>query len=71
MILISPSEPIELRQALGAVNNALCEGLGADILAPTPKGLLGYPTQGNAVRFSGLTGGRKIVPGATVISQRR
>ena len=41
MILISPSEPIELRQALGAVNNVLCEGLGADIIASTPKGLLG------------------------------
>jgi ERCC4-type nuclease len=41
MILISPSEPIALRQALEAANNPLCEEKGADILAPTGKGLLG------------------------------
>jgi ERCC4-type nuclease len=41
MILISPSEPMVLRQALEATNSPLCEEKGADILAPTRKGLLG------------------------------
>jgi len=41
MMLISPSEPVELRHSLGASNNPLCEEKGADILAPTGKGLLG------------------------------
>lgn len=41
MILMSPSEPVELRKALQATNNPLCEEKGADILAPTGKGLLG------------------------------
>ena len=41
MILISPSEPVELRQALKATNSPLCEKLGADVLAPTIKGLVG------------------------------
>lgn len=41
MILISPSEPAELREALGAISSPLCEEKGADILAPTGKGLLG------------------------------
>jgi len=41
MILISPSEPGELRDALDATSSPLCEEKGADILAPTGKGLLG------------------------------
>jgi len=41
MILVSPSEPAELREALGATSSPLCEEKGADILAPTGKGLLG------------------------------
>ena len=41
MILVSPSEPAELREALSAVSSPLCEEKGADILAPTSKGLLG------------------------------
>ena len=41
MILMSPSEPVELRKALQATNNPLCEEKGADILAPTGQGLLG------------------------------
>jgi ERCC4-type nuclease len=41
MILISPSEPAGLREALGASSSPLCEEKGADILAPTGKGLLG------------------------------
>jgi ERCC4-type nuclease len=41
MILISPSEPAELREALEAVSSPLCEEKGCDILAPTSKGLLG------------------------------
>lgn len=41
MILMSPSEPAELREALDAVSSPLCEKKGADILAPTGKGLLG------------------------------
>jgi ERCC4-type nuclease len=41
MILISPSEPAELREALAAASSPLCEEKGADILAPTGKGLLG------------------------------
>jgi len=41
MILISPSEPAALREALGAVTSPLCEDKGTDILAPTGKGLLG------------------------------
>lgn len=41
MILMSPSEPVELRKALQATNSPLCEEKGADILAPTGKGLLG------------------------------
>jgi len=41
MILVSPSEPAELREALSAVSSPLCEEKGADILAPTGKGLLG------------------------------
>lgn len=41
MILISPSEPTELREALEATSSPLCEEKGADILAPTGKGLLG------------------------------
>lgn len=41
MILISPSEPAVLREALGAASSPLCEEKGADILAPTGKGLLG------------------------------
>jgi ERCC4-type nuclease len=40
-ILASPSEPSELREALGTLNNPLCEDKGADYLAPTAKGLLG------------------------------
>lgn len=41
MILVSPSEPAELRQVLEAQSSPLCEQRGADILAPTGKGLLG------------------------------
>ena len=41
MILVSPSEPGQLREALAAVSSPLCEEKGADILAPTRKGLLG------------------------------
>jgi len=41
MILVSPSEPAELRETLGATSSPLCEEKGADILAPTGKGLLG------------------------------
>jgi len=41
MILISPSEPAELREALGAISSPFCEEKGADVLVPTAKGLLG------------------------------
>jgi len=41
MILISPSEPRELAEALVATSSPLCEEKGADVLVPTGKGLLG------------------------------
>jgi len=41
MVLVSPSEPGQLREVLAAVSSPLCEEKGADILAHTRKGLLG------------------------------
>ena len=58
MILISPSEPAELRQMLKAVNSPLCEKLGADILAPTAKGLLGIQRKELADLIASLEDGR-------------
>ena len=58
MILISPSEPAELRSALKATNSALCEQLGADILAPTDKGLVGLQRKTVSDFIASLEDGR-------------
>ena len=58
MILISPSEPSELRQALSATNSPLCEELGSDILVPTIRGLLGVQRKTIADFISSLEDGR-------------
>jgi ERCC4-type nuclease len=58
MILISPSEPAELRQMLKAVNSPLCEKLGCDVLAPTKKGLLGVQRKEASDFIASLEDGR-------------
>jgi ERCC4-type nuclease len=58
MILISPSEPSELRQALKATNSPLCEELGSDILVPTIRGLLGVQRKTIADFVASLEDGR-------------
>jgi ERCC4-type nuclease len=58
MILISPSEPAELRQTLKATTSPLCEKLGCDILAPTAKGLLGIQRKEVSDFIASLEDGR-------------
>jgi ERCC4-type nuclease len=58
MILISPSEPAELRQMLKAVNSPLCERLGCDLLAPTTRGLLGVQRKELSDFIASLEDGR-------------